>query len=144
MSRYGSGVGSAGPLERQQKNLALILARQFASALGMPMFIADAEGRLVFYNEAAEELLGRTFAETGEISAREWTQRLAPESLDGSSLPFEERPTGVAFTERRPAHASLRITDFEGRAREISATALPLYAQEADFLGVLVIFWEAH
>jgi PAS domain-containing protein len=125
-----------------QKNLALILARQFASALGMPMFLTNADGRLVFYNEPAEELVGRTFAETGEISAREWTELLDPEALDGGPLAFEDRPSGIAFTERRPAHDTFRITTFDGRKREISVTALPLFAREDDFLGVLTMFWE--
>ena len=41
---------------RRQKNIALILARQFAGTLAMPMFIADGEGRVVFYNEPAGRL----------------------------------------------------------------------------------------
>ena len=50
---------------RRQKQLVLILAREFAQQLVTPVFISDDEGRLVFYNESAEELLGRTFAEAG-------------------------------------------------------------------------------
>ena len=57
--------------ERRQKNLILILAREFASKLATATFIADADGNLVFYNEATEDLLGRTFAEAGEMSAAE-------------------------------------------------------------------------
>jgi PAS domain-containing protein len=127
----------------RQKNIALILARQLASALGLPMFLTDAEGGLVFYNEAAEEVLRRTFAETGEIGAREWTEMLEPESLDGKPLAFEERPSGIALTQRRPHHDDIRITTFEGTKREIEVTAMPLFTSEEDFLGVLTIFWES-
>jgi PAS domain-containing protein len=126
----------------RSKNLALILARQFAATLAMPMFVADAEGRLVFYNEPAEQLLGRTFAETGEISAREWLGLLSPESLDGAALEFEARPTGIALLERRPAHDVFRITGFDGRTRVISATTVPLFARADEFLGLVAIFWE--
>jgi hypothetical protein len=42
-----------------QKNVVLILARGFAEQLATPMLIADAAGRLVFYNEPAEETIGR-------------------------------------------------------------------------------------
>ncbi len=127
---------------RHQKNLALILARQFAQTLAMPMFVVDGDGRLVFYNEPAELLIGRTFAEMGEISAREWTELLSPETLDGSAFESEARPTGIAFIERRPANDSFRITGFDGRRRVISATTLPLFAREDEFLGVVAIFWE--
>ncbi len=58
---------------RRQKNLILIVARELASKLATAMFIADAEGDVVFYNEPAEEILGRTFAEAGELSAENWT-----------------------------------------------------------------------
>src|SRR5213593_534611 len=130
------------PKGRRQKNIALILARQFAGTLAMPMFIADGEGRVVFYNEPAEQLLGRTFAEAGEISAKDWTEMLAPESLEGRPLPFEERPTGIAFLEQKPAHERFRITAFDGRKLEISVTTLPLFARKDEFLGVVAIFWE--
>src|SRR5712692_10134047 len=54
------------------KSLPLILARELASNLATPMFLIDAKGTLVFFNEAAELLIGRTFAELGEISALEF------------------------------------------------------------------------
>jgi PAS domain-containing protein len=108
----------------------------------MPMFVADAEGRLVFYNEPAEEIVGRTFAELGEISAREWSDLLQPERPDGTPLPYEERPSGIAFTERRPVHMNFGITALDGRKRLLSATAMPLFAREEVFLGILTIFWE--
>ena len=52
---------------RRQKHLVLILAREFASNLATATFISDAAGRLVYYNEPAERILGRTFAEAGEM-----------------------------------------------------------------------------
>ena len=42
----------------EQKSLVLILAREFASQLAMPTFIVDGGGSLVFYNEAAETIIG--------------------------------------------------------------------------------------
>ena len=60
----------------------LILAREVASNLATPTLIADAEGRLVFYNEAAEAVIGRTFAEAGEMRLDEWTASFDPRTLD--------------------------------------------------------------
>src|ERR1041384_1341036 len=88
---------------RRQKNLLLILAREFASKLATPTFVSDAEGNLVFYNETAEHMLGRTFAEAGEVKAEEWASLYKVEELDGTPVPLERNPGGVALLERRPA-----------------------------------------
>jgi PAS domain-containing protein len=126
----------------RQKPLVLILAREFASTLAMPMFVADGEGDLVFYNEPAEEILGKSFAEVGEISAEEWTNLFQPQDMAGNPMPFSERPSGIALTERRPAQAQMQITALDGQTRQISVTALPLFAHENEFVGALVVFWE--
>jgi PAS domain-containing protein len=128
--------------ERRQKNLVLILAREFASKLATATFVIDADGNLVFYNEAAEEILGRSFAEAGEINAEHWGTLFDVHDLDGSPLPLEEMPGGVALLERKPAHRSLRITGLDGERREIAVTAFPLMAHADDLVGVVAIFWE--
>lgn len=128
---------------RRQKNLLLILARQFASKLATPTFVADAEGDLVFYNEPAEQLLGRTFAEAGEVKADEWASLYKVEELDGTPIPLERNPGGIALLERRPAHSHLRITGLNGLRREIQATAFPLMSTPDDLVGMVAIFWEA-
>ena len=69
-----------------QKHLALIIARELATQLATAMFIADAQGRLVFYNEAAEEILGKTFAEAGTMAAEGWTSQFRLEELDGTPM----------------------------------------------------------
>jgi len=51
----------------RQKHLVLILAREFASNLATPTMITDERGYLVFFNEAAEEVFGRSYAEVGEM-----------------------------------------------------------------------------
>ncbi|HEV8602460.1 MAG TPA: hypothetical protein VGQ68_03595 [Gaiellaceae bacterium] len=127
---------------RQQKNLVLILAREFASKLATATFIADAEGNLVFYNEPAEAILGRTFAEAGDIRAEEWASLFKIEELDGTPVPLEKNPGGVALLERRPAHRELRITGLDGVTRTISATAFPLLARAEELVGMVAIFWE--
>jgi PAS domain-containing protein len=127
---------------RRQKNLVLILAREFASKLATPMFVADAEGNLVFFNEPAEMLTGRTFAESGEMPVDQWAELLQIAAVDGSPLPFNERPVGIALLERREAHAVLRLTSVDGVQRTIAVTAFPLFAREEQLAGVVTIFWE--
>lgn len=127
---------------RRQKELILILAREFASKLATPMFVADRHGDLVFYNEPAEEVLGRTFAEAGEIPADRWTSLFQPEELEGGPVGLEAMPAGVALLERKPAHATLRITGLDRRKRVVSVTAFPLFARADEFVGIVAIFWE--
>ncbi len=126
---------------RPQKHLVLILAREFASNLATPMMITDEEGRLVFYNEAAESITGVPFAEAGEMSFDDWSTRSSARTLDGDPLPLERRPAGIALYERRAAHEHFVITGLDGVAREISATAFPLFAHADEFVGAVLIFW---
>ena len=89
----------------RSKHLVLILAREFASNLATPMLIADERGVLVFYNEAAEEIFGRPFAEAGEMPLEEWTSQFAPRAgSDASRFRSSARPAGIALYERRAAH----------------------------------------
>ena len=53
-----------------QKPIELILMRQLASSLVMPIFLVDTSGTLVYYNEPAEQILGVRFDEIGEMPAR--------------------------------------------------------------------------
>lgn len=124
------------------KNLVLILARQFASNLATPMFIVDPHGTLVFYNEPAESILGRTFSETGELTADEWGTMWSPEDMDGNAIPLEELPLWTALVPRRAAHRPFRITGLDGTKRTIAVTAFPLFARADEFVGAMAIFWE--
>jgi PAS domain-containing protein len=124
------------------KDLVLILAREFASNLATPIYIAASDGTLAYFNEAAERIGGRSFAEAGEMSIGKWAELLRPRSVDGTPLQREEMPGGIAFNERRPAHARLRITGLDGVEREIAATAFPLFGPDGEFHGIMVIFWE--
>jgi PAS domain-containing protein len=124
------------------KSLVLVLAREFASNLATPIYIADDEGTLVYFNEPAERIGGRSYAEAGEMSIRQWASLLRPRRVDGAPLEREQMPGGIAFNQRRPAHARLLITGLDGVEREIATTAFPLFSQEGTFDGIMVIFWE--
>ena len=126
----------------QPKDLVLILAREFASKLAFSVFIADADGNLVYFNEPAERLLGQTFAETGEIRAEAWSQLYRTEELDGTPIALEQLPSGVALLERRPAHHVFAITGLDGVRREISVTAFPLLSSTTALAGIMAIFWD--
>jgi PAS domain-containing protein len=125
-----------------QREIELILIRQLASYLAMPMFIVDMEGVLVFYNEAAEGVLGRRFEETGEMMPLEWASAWAPVAEDGRPVPAEELPLWIALHERRPFHLSAWIQGLDRVRRHVEAVAFPLEGHAGRLLGATVIFWE--
>lgn len=129
-------------MERRQRHHVLIVARSLAEVLATPIFITDARGDLVFYNEAAEPLLGRSFAEAGPMPAQELASMFKVKRLDGTPMELGDMPVGSALLERLPAHRTFRITDLGGVERVISATGIPLFSHPDDFVGVIVIFWE--
>jgi PAS domain-containing protein len=126
----------------EQHPVELIMARGFMSNLSTPAFLVDQKGVLVFYNEAAEEILGLTFSEAGPMPADEWSARFEPRGPDGRVVPVDELPLGVALLEGRPAHGPLRITSVAGRAEEIQAAAFPVSGRGGQS-GALAIFWRA-
>jgi PAS domain-containing protein len=120
----------------------LILARDFASRLATAMFLVDPDGSVIYYNEAAEKILGRPYAEGRAMPASEWSTVFSPTDDHGGRLALEDLPIGVALRERVPAHRDLTITGADGVARRIEVTALPLFAHADEFVGAVAIFWE--
>ena len=125
-----------------QKEIELILARQLASYLVMPIFIVDPRGNLIYYNEPAEKILGRHFEETGEMPVEVWSTLFKPTDANGNPLAPESLPLVIALTQHRPAHRDMWIEGLDGVQRLIEVTAFPINGQAERYLGALAIFWE--
>lgn len=127
-----------------QRDVEVILMRQLASYLAMPIFLVDPAGNLLFYNEPAEALLGRRYEENaGEMPLEEWSTIFKPTAVDGSPLPPDALPLVIALQKHRAAHRALRIRGLDGVSRMIQVTAFPLEGQGGRHLGAVAIFWEA-
>jgi PAS domain-containing protein len=122
--------------------LALILARELAANVAVPMLVVDATNTLVFYNEAAEPAFGGPFGSTGEIRSGEWARRFQPSDADGGDVSRHGLPLAVALEQHRPAHGTHELSGGDGRRRTVELTALPLFSGPDDFVGVLASFWE--
>ena len=72
--------------------IQIILIRQLAGYLSVPLLIVDPKGDLLFYNEPAETLLGRRFEETGPMPAEAWSTAWTPVDEQGRPIPPEELP----------------------------------------------------
>jgi len=122
--------------------IELILLRQLASYLATPVFVVDVDGTLVYYNEGAEDLLGRRFEDTAEMARDTWLAAFAPSDDLGSPLPIERNPLLIALAERREAHQALLITGLDKKIRRIEATAFPVEGQDGKLVGAVSVFWE--
>lgn len=125
-----------------QHDIEIILMRQLASYLVVPIFVVDTEGTMLFYNEPAEALLGRQFDEAGEMPMGEWSTIFNPRDDDGALLPPDSLPLVIALRKRIPATRRIRITGLDGVARELDIVAFPLQGQGNRILGAAALFWE--
>jgi PAS domain-containing protein len=135
-------LAPAGRLARSRHAVEVILLRRLADRLRMPIFAEDAEGRLLFYNPAAEPLIGRPFAELGPVRLREWYDAFQPTDEDGSRIKLEDHPLSVARLRQRPCHRRFLYQGLDGAKRHVDATAFPLIGQCNRLLGAVGLFWE--
>ena len=129
-------------MDRKQPDLVLIVARSFATKLATPTLIIDARGDLMFFNDAAAEVLGRSSVDMGALQASHWQELFHPRSLDAEPLTAQQTPGGIALLERRPVHDTFFMRGLDGREREITVTAFPLFSHPDEVVGVMSIFWE--
>ena len=125
-----------------QQPLELILLRQLASYLTAPMWMMDAGGNLVYYNEPAEPLLGVRFDDAGPIRSEDLLGMFEVTELDGAPMPDSVFPVLVALMTRVPAHRAVRFRGLDGVWREVEVTAVPIEGQGNRFLGAWATFWE--
>lgn len=125
-----------------QQSIELILFRQLATSLAVPVFLVDDHGDLIFLNEAAEGLLGMRFDDLDDLPFDRWTTMFAARSREGKALKPESLPLAEAVLHRRPAHGALTITGRDGVDRHIEVTAFPLEGGRGRLLGAVAMFWE--
>lgn len=127
---------------RAQQPVELILLRQLASYLTIPIWMMDDDGNLIYYNEPAETLLGVRFDDVGPVKAEEVSEMFRVTDLEGQPLPEQDLPILVAMTQRHPAHNEVRYCGMDGIWRDVAITATPVEGQAGRFLGVFATFWE--
>ena len=122
--------------------IEIILNRQLADCLSIPVFITDTAGNLIFYNEPAEEILGKRFEETGEMPVEEWATVFKPLDEKGNALAPEELPLVKTLKDELPYHKSFIIESLKGELQNISVTSYPIISRTGKFLGAVAIFWK--
>ena len=123
--------------------IEIILARQLADCLSMPVFITDTIGNLIFYNEPAESILGTKFETTGEMKVEAWSTMFKQQDDTGNPLPPEELPLVRTLNDQYPYHKTFTILSLAGKTEKISVTSYPIIGRTGKFLGAIAIFWKA-
>jgi len=124
------------------KPIQIILARQLASSLDMPILLMDTAGTLIYYNESAEAILGQQYDETGEMSEEEWSRLFAAEDDARNPIPPENRPIMLVLSERKPIARSMWLRCGDGDWRYLNITVYPLIGEGGQLRGAQMIFWE--
>jgi PAS domain S-box-containing protein len=124
-----------------QRDIELILFRQLASSLAVPILLADERGDLLYFNEPAERLLGMRFDEVGEMPLEQRRQAFAFRDEHGHEL-TDDPPLVVALNEQRPVHRRVSARGFDGVYRAIEVTAFPLLGAGGHLIGGVAMFWE--
>jgi len=122
--------------------IQIILTRQLAGYLSVPLFLVDPKGDLLFYNEPAEAVLGRRFDETGVMPAEEWSSIFTVVDDDGRAVPPNDLPLMITLTKRRPAYSRFFIKGLDGVVRHVEVAAIPISGLQDEFLGAAAMFWE--
>lgn len=125
-----------------QHPVEIILLQQWASMMNVPIWITDAAGNLIYFNEPIERLIGLRFEEAGDLPASEISNRFDLCDLDGSPLPDSERPLVLALAKQEPAQRTLRMKGEDGRWKVIADTAIPIVGEGNRQLGAMVLLWE--
>ncbi len=95
---------------------SLLDFRDLLEAFPAAVYTTDADGRVTFFNRAAEELAGRT----PQIGRDHWCVAWRLYRPDGTPLPFEECPMAVALHQRGP------VRDVEVIAERPNGERIPL------------------
>jgi PAS domain-containing protein len=122
--------------------IEIILNRQLADCLSIPVFITDTQGNLIFYNEPAEQLLGLRYEETGEMKVEVWSTVFKPMDENGNLMPPEELPLVRTLKNCKPYHKVFWIESLKGNKEKISVTSYPIMGRASNFLGAVALFWE--
>jgi PAS domain-containing protein len=127
--------------ERTLKSLVLIRAKHLAESVTTPMLIIDANGTIVFYNEAAGALFDVQFTDVGQLTANDWQTRFNVRDRHDQSFPLDAMPGWIKLQKERVDIGHVRLTTLAGEDKFLAACAFPLFTSQQQFDGGLVLFW---
>lgn len=124
-----------------QQPIEIILLQQWASMMSVPIWITDAAGDLIYFNEPTAELIGLSFEEAGDLPAGDLSERFGICDLDGSPLAESDRPLVIALEKQVPAQRLIRMRSDDGTGKVVADTAIPIVGEGNRHLGAMVLLW---
>jgi PAS domain S-box-containing protein len=124
-------------MQQQARALADVSAsedhiRELFNALPAAIYTTDTEGRLTFFNRAAEELAGRK----PQLGIDKWCVTWRLYRPDGTFLPHDECPMATALKEQRPIRGAEAIAERpDGTRVPFMPFPTPLYDDAGQFIG---------
>ena len=130
-------------VERSLKSLVLIRAKHLAESVTTPMLIIDANGTIVFYNDAAGVLFDVAFNDLGQLTANEWQTKFNVRDRYDNVFPLDAMPGWIELQKQRVDKIGhVRLTTLAGEDKFLAAVAFPLFTSQQQFEGGMVLFWE--
>ena len=121
--------------------IEIILNRQLADCLAIPVFTTDPVGNLLFYKEPAEGLLGMRYQDTGEMKVEEWSTIFLSKDENGKLLEPEDLPLVKTLLNQLPYFKTFWIESLKGKSEKISVSSYPIIGRAGIFVGAVAIFW---
>lgn len=117
--------------------IEIILARQLAGYLDLAIIIIDPAWSVIYYNESAEHILGRSFDEAGPIPWTAWSNAFHFTDTAGRTIRTEALPLLESLQSRRISHLEFGMRGLDGIARHVAAVGVPLLGDSGRFLGAI-------
>jgi PAS domain S-box-containing protein len=113
--------------------------REILEVLPVAIYMADRQGRIVYYNPAAVALWGCC----PELGKSEWCGSWKLYKPDGTPLPHDQCPMAVAIRERRPIRGVEAIAQRpDGSRVAFLPYRTPIYDEAGNFLGAVNMLLE--
>jgi PAS domain-containing protein len=125
-----------------QQPVELILARNLIAGIALACFLVDPDGVVVFFNDAAGDLIGRRFEDVGRLRREDWSSSFGPFDELGEKIPTDDLPLTRALREGLPAQGRFHLCLRGEELVEVEVSALPLVSADG-FRGAVVAFWRS-
>ena len=122
------------------QDVEFILARQLLEYLSTPIALVDHDGKMIYYNESAEFLLGRKFNESGEIESRDWDDRFYEDEQHGLTIKILDLPFVKVLSSRSIMQGEYWMRNFEEIEQKLLVICIPLVGLAQRELGAIIYF----
>lgn len=122
-----------------RRPIELVMARQWSALLTTPTLLFDDRGSLIYFNEAAALVVGRSFSESGSMASQEWHAAFRVEGPDGTVVHWDESPLAQALEAEHAMQRTVVLRGMDGQRRQVTLTSFPIRGLSQGHAGVLVL-----